>query len=97
LENGRQYSRNDYGIKNYMEDVVAHVLKNILPDLDVCRCEICQMDMMAYALNHLPPKYVVTPKGELYSKLSELMQQAEIDVEVALAEAAKVVSRNPRH
>lgn len=84
-------------MKNYMEDVVRHTLKRILPDLDVCKCEICQLDMMAYALNHLPPKYVVTPEGELYSKLSEFEKQSEVDAEVALIEAAEVVSKNPRH
>ncbi|MDI3509147.1 MAG: competence protein ComFB [Clostridiales bacterium] len=86
-----------HAMRNYMEDVVEHTLKLILPNLDVCKCEICQMDMMAYALNHLPPKYVVTPEGELYSKLAELVQQSEVDAEVALIEAAKVVSKNPRH
>ena len=36
------------------------------------QCHICRMDIAAYALNHLPSKYVVTRKGEVYSKLAEL-------------------------
>jgi competence protein ComFB len=49
------------------------------------------------ALNDLPTKYVVSEKGELYTKLNELEQQFEIDVETAIIKAAVIVSRNPKH
>jgi len=84
-------------LKNHMEDVVSRILEEMLPKVDTCRCEICKKDIIAYALNHLPPKYVVTHKGELFYRLSEFTQQFEIDVQVALTEAIKVISKNPRH
>lgn len=83
--------------KNYMEDVVFHHLDDILKDADCCRCQRCRMDMAAYALNQLPSKYVVTRKGEVYSKLLELQQQFETDVIIALVKAIEVVKKNPRH
>lgn len=84
-------------LRNHMEDVVAQLLDNMLPKVDTCSCEICKKDIIAYALNHLPPKYVVTNKGELFYRLSEFTQQFEIDVQIALTEAIKVISKNPRH
>jgi len=55
------------------------------------------MDIRAIALNSLPPKYVVTRKGELYTKLSSLQQQFDVDIISAITKAAVIVGRNPRH
>jgi competence protein ComFB len=84
-------------LKNHMEDVVVDVLESMLPSCNVCQCKMCRNDIIAYALNHLAPKYTVTNKGDIYSRISEFTQQFEIDVQVALTEAIKVVSNNPRH
>ncbi|MFO7295729.1 MAG: late competence development ComFB family protein [Clostridia bacterium] len=83
--------------KNYMEDVVFHHLDGILKHTDCCKCQRCRMDIAAYALNQLPSKYVVTRKGEVYSKLLELQQQFETDVIIAIIKAVEVVKKNPRH
>lgn len=83
--------------KNYMEDVVFYHLDSVLADADCCKCQRCRMDIAAYALNRLPSKYVVTPKGEVYSKLLELQQQFEADVIIAIVKAIEVVKKNPRH
>ncbi|HOQ37703.1 MAG TPA: late competence development ComFB family protein [Acetivibrio sp.] len=83
--------------KNYMEEVVYSILKEIINDIDVCDCEKCMMDVAAIALNNLPPKYIVTEKGELYSKVNALRQQFEVDVISSLTKAAEVVKKNPRH
>ncbi|KPU43631.1 late competence development protein ComFB [Oxobacter pfennigii] len=84
-------------IKNHMETVVTQMFENMLKRLDICKCEMCRKDIIAYALNHLPPRYAVTQKGELYYRLAEFTQQFEIDVQVILAEAVQVISQNPRH
>lgn len=86
-----------FKLRNHMESVVSAKLKEILPRLDICKCDVCIMDIMAYALNLLEPKYVVTDKGDLFSRLFEFTPQSEIDVEIAVTEAIKVVSSNPRH
>ena len=84
-------------IKNYMEEVVNMLLDDILKDLNVCKCNKCKMDIAAMALNDLPAKYIVTEKGELYSKINALRQQFEVDVISAIAKAAVLVKRSPRH
>lgn len=84
-------------IKNYMEEIVATTIKDVLEDINMCTCEKCIMDISAIALNDLPPKYIVTEKGELYSKINALKQQFEVDVIAALTKAAVIVKRRPRH
>ena len=86
-----------YKLKNYMEDLVIKRTDEILKSMDVCKCDKCKLDIIALALNSLPSKYVVSAKGELYAKVSELEQQFDIDVETAIIKAAFFVNENPRH
>jgi len=65
--------------------------------MNACACERCQFDISAMALNNLPPKYVVTRKGQLYTKLNAFQQQFNVDVISAVSRAASIVSKNPRH
>lgn len=84
-------------IKNYMEEIVFNQIKDILTDINMCSCEKCILDIAAIALNDLKPKYIVTEKGELYSKIYTLAQQFEVDVVAAITKAAVLVKRRPRH
>ena len=50
------------------------------------------------ALNKLPPKYVSTDKGKLFSKLNSLKEQQNgVDINVAVLSAVEFVSSHPRH
>lgn len=84
-------------LKNYMEEIVFNLLKEVLDDINICTCEKCMLDIAAIALNDLPPKYIVTEKGELYTKVNALKQQFEVDVISAITKAAVLVKRKPRH
>lgn len=84
-------------IKNYMEEIVFNQMKDVLTDINMCKCEKCLLDVAAIALNDLPPKYVVTEKGELYTKINALGQQFEVNVVTAITKAAILVKRRPRH
>jgi len=84
-------------IKNYMEEVVFHCMDEVLKDINMCKCEVCMMDIAAKALNDLPPQYVVTKKGVVYSKINNLKVQFEVDVISAITKAAVLVKRYPRH
>lgn len=84
-------------IKNYMEVIVFNLMSEVLPDINVCKCDKCRLDIAAIALDDLPPKYIVTEKGELYTKIDALQQQFEVDVISAITKAAVLVKRNPRH
>jgi competence protein ComFB len=88
----------ELGMHNYMEDIVQSRMEVILKTMpDICQCERCKLDMLAYALNNSPPKYVVTTKGKLYAKLNALEGQFDTDIVRVITDAAIRVDQNPRH
>lgn len=85
-------------IKNYMEDIVKKNMKEQFEKRDdICKCELCENDVFAYSLNHLPPKYVVTEKGHIYTKLNEMEFQFNADVTREVLKAIEFVKKNKRH
>jgi len=85
-------------LRNYMEEVVDRTIGEILaPRDDICKCERCILDIKALALNNLPPKYVVTDIGYVYTKVNELESQFKADITVAVTNAMKIIRKNPRH
>lgn len=84
-------------MRNYMEVIVMNAMDDILKDINMCKCEKCRLDVAAKALNDLPPQYIVTEKGEVYSKINSLQAQFEVDVIAAITKAAILVKRNPQH
>jgi len=85
-------------IKNYMEDLVWTRLDAVMERVPAaCRCEKCRHDVAALALNFLPPRYFVTDKGEMYSRVKALEVQFDIDVITAITNAIKIVNAQPHH
>lgn len=84
-------------LKNYMEGLVLSKLDELAPSLDCCKCEKCRMDIASYALNRLPPKYVASYEGEVYSKYDSLSVQYEADLINAIYQAAEIVGNCPHH
>lgn len=85
-------------IKNVMELIVKGVLKENMKHLRMaCRCERCQDDVVAYALNNLPPKYIVNPEHQPYIRaIHEINQDEALNVLKAVTHAATVISAEPR-
>lgn len=85
-------------IKNYMENIVDRLLPKILENYnDICKCPKCIDDIKAIALNNLPPKYISTERGLLYTKLNELSNKFNANVVKEIALAINIVSKNPSH
>lgn len=88
-----------YKLRNYNEEIVTHLLDSILDKFDnICKCEKCIFDIKAIALNSMPPRYIVTETGELFTKLySKLDNQEIINATSKITQAIEIVSRNPQH
>lgn len=83
---------------NYMEEAATYELEKLLKDTpDVCKCQKCKLDMLAWALNRLPPKYIVSEKGRIYTKLNEQTVQFQVDVIRELTKAILCISKKPQH
>jgi competence protein ComFB len=83
---------------NLTEILVEQVLKEQLKNrTDICTCPVCQSDIMAIALNNLPPKYVNTDKGGTIIKSGVLNTQIATDLLMEVCKAIEHVKGNPRH
>jgi len=85
-------------IYNHIEKPVINMVKQlVLKRDDVCHCEKCQLDIAAIALNNLTPKYVVSEKGELYTKVDEMDVQFSANLIREITKAIDVVAQRPQH
>jgi competence protein ComFB len=85
-------------VKNCMEAFVYEAIENMLDSYPgICTCEQCQKDIAAYALNHLPPKYIRTNIGDIYTRLDLYDKSQYTQIMRAVAQAIEVVSKNPHH
>lgn len=83
---------------NYMEDIAANELERLLEDTkDICKCQKCKLDMLAWALNRLPPKYIVSEKGRVFTKITGQNVQFQVDVIRELTKAILYISKKPQH
>ena len=82
---------------NLMEDIVLRHVDSMMAADGGCCCEACRSDVVAYALNHLPPRYVASDKGRMLVELDSYEAQFRTDVVAALSNAIRLVRDNPRH
>lgn len=86
-------------LRNLTEKLVWQRLDEVLNEQgeECCGCEQCRLDMAALSLNQLPPRYVVTQRGETFSKADILEIQRYVDVVAAVTKAVNMVKRKPHH
>jgi competence protein ComFB len=81
-----------------MEALVADELDRALPEFaQYCHCERCRLDMMAFALNNLPPRYIVADRGLTHVNLEATSAQFSSDVLYAVGKAIQLIGMRPRH
>ncbi|MBC7105751.1 MAG: late competence development ComFB family protein [Firmicutes bacterium] len=89
-------------LRNYTEVAVAEMLPRVMEEYkrrnpDVCDCARCLEDIMAIALNRLPPRYVVTDAGTIYTNVIFDQIGGRAEVTAAILHGIKIVSAHPRH
>lgn len=84
-------------IRNVTEELVLMQVETMRSQLPCCTCDQCLLDVAALALNKLPPKYVVSQRGALFSKLNACTPQQSADISAAVMHAAVLVANRPRH
>lgn len=83
---------------NVLESVVECMLDEVLHEEKMCTCNQCRQDVKALALNHLPPKYVVSEQGKAFDtyRLQGLAQN-RVNVYEEILRAAQLVKQRPHH
>ena len=82
---------------NIVEELVRAKVSSTIQFIDMCRCEKCQLNACAIALNELPPKYVTTTKGALFAQLGVSGFEDQTAIEVEVMKALKIVKECPMH
>lgn len=82
---------------NVMEHLVFEAIDEVRKRQPFCNCDACRLDIAALALNSLPPRYVVTSKGEAYGRADWIDLQKDIDLFSTVLKAIQKVESSPRH
>lgn len=85
------------GYINVMQVLVEEKAPKYVKMFGLCSCERCMEDVKAFALNHLPPKYVVTEPGDRIPRITVYDSKFSSDVVAQLLQACKVVHETPHH
>ncbi len=86
-------------IYNYLEDIISVKLQQILSNKrDICRCDKCMDDMLAYAINGLPVISYVTSDGGIHREVQNLTNDSlKIEIATRCVKAVEIVGKNPKH
>jgi len=90
-------SAHDFILVNILEEVMRLTAPSVMEELGMCCCERCVNDVMAIALNAMSPKYVVTQRGALFSKVASYGNQYKTDMLSAITKACIQVKTEPSH
>ncbi|HTS90025.1 MAG TPA: late competence development ComFB family protein [Gemmatimonadales bacterium] len=85
-------------IRNAVEDHAAEAYQRLVGHFGgFCGCETCRLDVLVYALNRLPPRYVVGREGTVVTDVDLDKDQSRAAIEVAIMEGIRKVNLAPRH
>jgi competence protein ComFB len=87
----------DFGLlKNDSERLMIEELGKQLPEIDICKCEDCILDIATLALNKIKPHYHVSLLGTLYAKAMDNPEYIK-EIKKAVKDAVEKVKKNPSH
>ncbi|MEY8387104.1 late competence development ComFB family protein [Oscillospiraceae bacterium 38-13] len=82
---------------NVMQILVEEKADEYMNMFGICSCDKCRVDVRAFALNHLPPKYVVLSENERVPRLTVYESRFSSDITAQLIQACKQVMLTPHH
>lgn len=84
-------------LKNMTEILAEQKLDALWKAQECCKCEKCREDVLARALNKLPPHYVSTDAGGLYERAKMLNSRYDFEIMREVAMAIQAIKDQPRH
>ena len=84
-------------IQNLVEGRVRESYGALVPRFpQFCGCDTCRDDVLVYALNRLPPRYVTTVEGQTVSDVALGGHQDRAMIDVAVMDGIRRVAAAPR-
>ena len=92
--------RERYDFENLVNEAERLVLEEIERQLgrlpSVCSCQECVLDIAAYALNQVRPRYHASLLGSIYA-IGRGDPGGAREIQLAVSEAIKRIQANPAH
>lgn len=85
---------NSFATINIMETLITKHIDSVITKFNSCSCDRCKCDIAAYALNLLPPKYIVAKPENIQKAENEIPVKQIMD---ALIKAVIFVRSHPQH
>ena len=85
------------GLTNMMEETVLTKIDQLWQTTDFCKCDQCRIDIAAFALNRLPPRYVHSLAGELIHKFDASTIQMDAEITACVYNAIVRIGEDPNH
>ena len=87
-----------FELNNITETAVREALQDYLRQAKLpCTCERCRADIQALALNHLPPRYAVSLRGEILSQWESRALPSRARIMSEIVRSAEKVAASPSH
>ncbi|MBQ0001971.1 MAG: late competence development ComFB family protein [Treponema sp.] len=90
-------------IYNLMEELVEKKVNKLYDDLKAantvwlsCDCQNCRLDTMAFVLNRIPPKYIISSRGITHTAADANLTQIKADIDTLAIEGIRLVSTSKR-
>lgn len=88
---------NKPAIRNAIEDHVVEAYDQLVVHFkDFCGCDTCRLDVLVFALNRLPPRYVIGREGAVVTDVNLDKDQSRAAIEVTVMEGIRKVNLAPR-
>jgi competence protein ComFB len=82
---------------NHSAEVVYDRIESVLDERDdICHCEECVLDLVAYTLNHVKPLYGTSLLGQLHPS-AEKQRKMDEKISRSIIEGLKRIARHPHH
>ena len=84
-------------IRNESAELVYERIEALLEDTgDFCGCEICVLDLAAFVLNRITPKYSTSLLGNLHPLQAKIKKQ-QVELDLAIQAGLKRLREHPHH
>lgn len=85
------------GIRNEAARLVYSRVEALLEERrDICRCESCVRDLVAFTLNRVTPRYSTSMLGDLHPDPAFSRKQ-QVEIDLALRAAVRRLQEHPHH
>jgi competence protein ComFB len=84
-------------IRNLTEDRVTEAYRRLAAHFpSFCGCDRCRNDVLIFALNRLPPRYVASDEGKAVTEFQLEKGQNRADIDRTLINGFQTVAMAPR-